>query len=184
MNKRLVLILALAAAAAIYLVVRRPAAAGGGASFTNIASHPEAPQFALPLLDGGTLRLANLRGKVVLLDFWATWCEPCQKETPGFVALQKKYDGQGLQIIGISMDDSSEPVRDFYKKFEMNYPVVMGDAHIGESYGGVLGLPIAFLIGRDQRIYARHIGATDIAVFDFEIQQLLHGNDASGRPAK
>ena len=87
--------------------------------------------------------------------------------------LQDKYREQGLQIIGVSIDDSSEPVRDFSQQFRMNYPVVMGTAKTGELYGGVLGLPIAFLIGRDGRIYAKHIGATDIAVFEKEIAGLL-----------
>jgi peroxiredoxin len=82
------------------------------------------------------------------------------------VELQNKYQDQGLQIVGVSMDDSPEPVLDFYQRFKMNYPVVMGNASTGELYGGVLGLPIAFLIGRDGRIYSKHIGATDIAVFD------------------
>ncbi len=87
--------------------------------------------------------------------------------------LQNKYRDQGLQIIGVSMDDEAEPVRDFYQQFKMNYPVVMGNAKTGELYGGVLGLPITFLIGRDGRIYKKHIGATDIAVFEREIVSLL-----------
>jgi peroxiredoxin len=89
------------------------------------------------------------------------------------VELQNKYRDQGLQIIGISMDDGPAPVREFYQRFNMNYPVGMGDAKMGELYGGVLGLPIAFLIGRDGRIEAKHIGATDISVFEREIKALL-----------
>jgi peroxiredoxin len=85
------------------------------------------------------------------------------------VELQNKYRDRGLQIVGISMDDGPESVRDFYQHFKMNYPVVMGNATTGELYGGVLGLPIAFLIGRDGCIYSKHIGATDISVFEREI---------------
>jgi cytochrome c biogenesis protein CcmG, thiol:disulfide interchange protein DsbE len=132
-----------------------------------------APDFSLPQLTGGQLELSAYRGKVVLLDFWATWCDPCREEIPRFVDLQNKYGSQGLQIIGVSMDDGPDPVRDFYQRFKMNYPVVMGSAKIGELYGGVLGLPIAFLIGRDGRIYAKHIGATDISIFEKEIVGLL-----------
>jgi len=132
-----------------------------------------APDFSLPELNGQSLQLSNYRGKVVLLDVWATWCTPCREETPHLVELQDKYRGQGLQIIGVSMDDSPEPVRDFYQRFHMNYPVGMGNAMIGELYGGVLGLPIAFLIGRDGRIEAKHIGATDLSVFEREIKALL-----------
>jgi thiol-disulfide isomerase/thioredoxin len=124
-------------------------------------------------LSGQQLRLSDYRGKLVLLDFWATWCDPCREEIPHFVELQSRYRDQGLQIVGVSMDDSPEPVRDFYQRFKMNYPVVMGNASTGELYGGVLGLPIAFLIGRDGRIYSKHIGATDIGVFEREITTLL-----------
>ncbi|MBZ5573057.1 MAG: redoxin domain-containing protein [Acidobacteriia bacterium] len=135
--------------------------------------HPLAPDFSLSGLDGHTLNLSDYRGKVVLLDFWATWCEPCREETPHFVELQNKYQDQGFQIIGVSMDDGPEPVRDFYQQFKMNYPVVMGSAKTGELYGGVLGLPIAFLIGRDGRIYFKHIGAIDISSLDREINVQL-----------
>ncbi len=132
-----------------------------------------APDFTLPQLDGPDLRLSSYRGKLVLLDFWASWCEPCRVETPHLTELQQKYGDQGLQIIGVSMDDSPDPARAFYQQFHMNYPVVMGNAKTGELYGGVLGLPIAFLIDRDGRIKAKHIGATEFAVFEKEIATLL-----------
>jgi len=132
-----------------------------------------APDFSLPDLNGGQLSLSTYRGKVVLLDFWATWCVPCREEIPHFVDMQNQYRDQGLQIIGVSMDDGPEPVRDFYSHFKMNYPVVMGNARIGELYGGVLGLPIAYVIGRNGRIYAKHIGATGIPIFEKEIVPLL-----------
>jgi len=132
-----------------------------------------APDFSLPELAGQQLNLSSYRGKVVLLDFWATWCDPCRDEIPHFVELQSRYREQGLQIVGVSMDDGPEPVHDFYQRFKMNYPVVMGNAKTGELYGGVLGLPIAFLIARDGRIYSKHTGATDITVFEKEVVSLL-----------
>jgi thiol-disulfide isomerase/thioredoxin len=132
-----------------------------------------APDFVLPGINGGAVQLSAYRGRVVLLDFWATWCEPCREETPQFVELQDKYRDQGLQILGVSMDDNAEPVREFYKQFKVNYPVVMGNARIGELYGGVLGLPIAFLIRRDGRVYVRHDGATNITTLEAEIKSAL-----------
>ena len=132
-----------------------------------------APDFSLPQLDGQTLQLSSYRGKVVVLDFWATWCDPCREETPYLVELQKKYGDRGLQIIGISMDDGPEPVRGFYQQFHMNYPVVMGTAKTGELYGGVLGLPIAFFVDREGKIQSKKIGAQSAAVLEREIQKLL-----------
>ncbi len=161
--------------AGLYFITRRHVMPAG----TGTSEHSLAPDFSLPILTGQKLDLSSYRGKVVLLDFWATWCDPCREEIPHFVELQKKYGDQGLQIIGVSMDDGPEPVRDFYQRFKMNYPVVMGNAKTGELYGGVLGLPIAFLIGRNGRISARHIGITDISVFEKEIVNLLQGKTGS-----
>jgi len=132
-----------------------------------------APDFSLPDINGQKLSLSSYLGKVILLDFWATWCVPCRGEIPRFVELQNKYGDRGLQIIGISLDDSPQPVRDFYQEFKMNYPVALGGAKTGDLYGGILGLPIGFVIDRDGRIYAKHIGATDISVFEKEVKALL-----------
>ena len=132
-----------------------------------------APDFQLLSLDGTRVKLSEVRGRPVLLNFWATWCAPCRVEMPWLVAIDQKYRAQGLQVIGVSMDDGPEPVRDYYQRFKMNYPVVMGNAKIGELYGGVLGLPIAFVIGRDGRIYNKHIGAIDVSIFENEIVNML-----------
>ena len=140
---------------------------------SNSKEPPLAPDFTLPQLDGQPLRLSSYRGKVVLLDFWATWCVPCREEIPHFVELQEKYRTSGLQIIGVSLDDGPEPVRTFYQQFHLNYPVVMGTAKTGELYGGVLGLPIAFVLDEEGRIRAKHIGATSPATIEKEITQFL-----------
>jgi len=135
--------------------------------------HPLAPQFSLTDITGKPLKLSDYQAKVVVLDFWATWCGPCRIEIPDFIELQKRYASQGFTMIGISMDDSPEPVVSFYKELQMNYPVAVGNARLGELYGGLPGLPTTFLIGRDGRIYAKHVGATDPAVFEAEIKELL-----------
>jgi len=129
-----------------------------------------APGFSLQDLDGKTLDLANYRGKVVLLDFWATWCAPCREEIPHFVEMQDKYGKQGLQVIGISMDDGPKPVREFYHELKMNYPVALGTEKVAESYGGVLGLPVTFLIDRNGRMAAKYTGAVKIATIEQAIE--------------
>ena len=136
-------------------------------------NHPLAPAFSLTDITGKPLNLSDYQGKVVALDFWATWCGPCRIEIPGFIELQKRYAAQGFTMIGISMDDSPEPVVGFYKELQMNYPVAIGNDRLGELYGGMPGLPTTFLIGRDGRIYAKHVGAYDLSVFETEIKELL-----------
>ena len=139
----------------------------------NSGQHLGAPEVTLTDLNGQKLDLASYKGNVVLVDFWATWCDPCRAEIPHFIELQNKYRSRGFRVVGISMDDGSDAVRDFYAQFHMNYPVAMGNAKVAERFGGVLGLPVSFLIGRDGRIYARHVGETDAPIFENEIKQLL-----------
>ncbi len=141
-------------------------------AMTN-GDHPDAPPISLMDIEGKKLDLADYKGKVVVLDFWATWCGPCRIEIPGLIELQSKYANRGFSVIGISMDDESGSVVDFYREFKMNYPVAVGNQRVGELYGGIFGLPTTFLIGRDGRIYAKHTGATSPAVMEDEVQQLL-----------
>jgi cytochrome c biogenesis protein CcmG/thiol:disulfide interchange protein DsbE len=139
----------------------------------NGVTHPFAPDFSLTDLSGQTLQLSHYRGKVVLLNFWATWCSPCRSEIPRFVDLQNKYDRYGFEIIGISLDDDPKLVRAFYQQFRMNYPVAIGDAKLAEQYGGILGLPVSFLIDRDARIDAKYVGEADISRIEREVKSLL-----------
>ena len=132
-----------------------------------------APDFSLTDLNEKTVRLSDYRGQVVLLDFWATWCGPCEEEIPEFVRMQDKYRNLGFQVIGISMDDSAKPVRNFYERFRLNYPVVMGDATVAQLYGGVYGLPVTFLIGRGGSIAAKFKGAADLSLLQSKIEAEL-----------
>jgi peroxiredoxin len=163
----LILCLVVAAAGAWYLV-RRQSPHGG-----QSGNYPPAPQFSLTDLSGRKLDSASFRGRVVLIDFWATWCEPCQAEIPHFVEFQKRYQQRGFQVVGISMDDTAGPVRDFCRKFGVNYPVAVGDEKTAAAFGGVLGLPVAFLIGPDGRIAAKYTGLVDMGVLQKDIEQLL-----------
>lgn len=137
------------------------------------ATHSFAPELSLTDLRGQKLQLSSYRGKVVILDFWATWCGPCGAEIPRFVDLQNKYRDRGLQIIGISLDDDPKPVRSFYQQFKMNYAVAVGDANVAERYGGILGLPVNFVIDREGRIQAKHVGEVDISLIEQEINSLF-----------
>src|SRR5436305_10266209 len=131
-------------------------------------------QFSATDINGGSVNTSDYKGKVVLVNFWAAWCGPCVEEVPQFIALQKKYQNQGLQVIGVSVEDDPAVLRRFYRKYQMNYPVVPGDIKIADSFGGVLGLPTTFLIGKDSRIHGKHNGATDFSVIEREIVALLH----------
>jgi len=134
--------------------------------------HKPAPTFVRRDLSGKSIGLRAYRGKVVLLNFWATWCAPCQVELPRFEAWQKQYGAQGLQVIAISMDDDSAPVRALVGKLGLDFPVAMGDAAIGKRYRGVLGLPVTFLIARDGTIMARFQGETPLPEIEKQVQKL------------
>ena len=152
----------------LYIAGRRTAAEPKPAAAGNAA-----PDFTVADINGHKLTLSDYRGKVVLLDFWATWCTPCREEIPHFVEMQEKYGPQGFQVVGISMDDDAKPVREFYQEYKLNYPVAVGDDKLADKFGGVFGLPINFVIDREGRIRSRHPGATDVSVFDREVSDLL-----------
>lgn len=132
-----------------------------------------APTFSLPDLQDAPIRLAHYRGQVVLLNFWATWCAPCRIEMPRFVEWQRRYGPQGLRVIGVSVDDSDSPVRAFADKLHLNYPVVMGNAGLGERYGGIYGVPVTFLIDRNGIVRARFDGEPDLDLLETRIRSLL-----------
>jgi thiol-disulfide isomerase/thioredoxin len=131
------------------------------------------PDLSLTDLNGSAIHTADYKNKVVLVNFWAAWCVPCAEEVPQFIALQKKYQGQGLQVIGFSVDDDAQELQSFYRKYQMNYPVVPSDIQLAGAFGGVLGLPTTFVIGRDSLIHTKHNGATDFSALEREVVVLL-----------
>jgi peroxiredoxin len=153
---------------ALYVAGRRKAQSPAAATAANAA-----PNFTLTDIDGKNLSLSDYKGKVVLLDFWATWCTPCRAEIPQFVEMQQKFGPQGFQVVGISMDDDAGPVKKFYQEFKMNYPVAVGDDKLAQSFGGVLGLPVNFVIDRDGHIVKKFLGATEVSVIEKEVTDQL-----------
>jgi peroxiredoxin len=124
-------------------------------------------------LDGKQFRASDYHGKVLLVNFWAAWCAPCAEEIPQFVGLQSKYRDQGLQVVGISVEDVESVLRSFCLRNHVNYPVVPGDQKVADSFGGVLGLPTTFLIDKDGLVYRKYSGATDFAVVEHDMLALL-----------
>ena len=147
-----------------------------GASDGCPANAPAANlDFTLKDMSGKEVRLAALKGKVVLLNFWATWCGPCLMETPIFVGIQEKYRDKGFQAIGVSVDDPPEKLPPFAKQFKVNYPLLVGQERedIQEAYGGIFGIPITFIISRDGKVCRRQVGPASREEFESWITALL-----------
>ena len=133
-----------------------------------------APDFTLQSLEGKPLRLSDFRGKAVVLNFWATWCQPCKIEMPWFVELQKQYGPEGLQFLGVAMDDASEKdIADFAKDMGVNYPILIGKEAVGDAYGGVQFLPETFYIGRDGKVIERAFGLKGRGEIEDDIKKIL-----------
>ena len=156
------------AATALILVLRH----WGTQRLTRLQG-PPSPDFAMKQLDGRPLRLSDYRGKIVLLDFWASWCTPCRDEVPRFVEWQSKYADRGLQVIGVAMDDNRADAEKFSREFHINYPVVAGSVEVADHYGGIFGLPANFVIARDGKIVSRYTGVVDLSSLEHELTTLL-----------
>jgi len=131
--------------------------------------------FTLKDLDGNDVTLSAYKGKVILLDFWATWCGPCKVEIPGFIELFSKYRSQGLQVLGFAVDDPVPALKAYANELGMNYPVLIGQGRndILEAFGPMVGLPTTLIIGRDGRICSRHTGLVPKDRFERDIRSLL-----------
>jgi peroxiredoxin len=141
----------------------------------------DAPDFNLKDADGKVVHLSDYKGKVVLLDFWATWCGPCKIEIPWFMDMQRKNKDKGFEVLGVAMDDEGwEVVKPFLADLGVNYRVMIGNDNIAEIYGGVDALPTTFLIDRSGKIAAVHVGLASKKDFEDGIQELLHTPAAAG----
>jgi thiol-disulfide isomerase/thioredoxin len=133
--------------------------------------------FKLKDLDGKEVSLASFKdpNKVVLLNFWATWCGPCKAEIPGFVELQEKYKDK-LTIVGYSVDDTAELAKKYAAEYKMNYPIVLGEGRedVQDAYGPIWGIPATFIISKDGRVCRKHMGIAPKAVFEKEVVALMN----------
>lgn len=140
----------------------------------------ELATFTVTDLDGRPVASTSWRGKVTVVNFWATWCGPCLVEIPAFLELQRAYPDD-LEIVGLSMDDSSEAVRAFVKTHGVTYPIAMATSAAQDAFGGVIGLPTSYVLDPEGRVVAKHVGLVDMDVYRDAIAQ--HA-PARGRPAR
>ena len=176
-------IAALAALALALLTLAVPLPWGFHHADATVASGSACPanakpanlNFALKDMNGANVTLSDYKGKVILIDFWATWCGPCKIEIPWFVELQTKYGKDGLQALGVSVDDTVEKLKPYVSELKMNYPVLQGLGHddMQEASGPLWGIPVTVVISRDGKICTKHIGFSAKESFEKEIKSLL-----------
>ncbi len=147
----------------------------------DTTSYERAPDFALEQLDGDTFRLSEQRGKVVVVNFWATWCGPCRIEIPGFIRLQEEYAGEGFTFVGVALDEEgAEVVRPFAERMGINYPIVVDDGSVARKYGGIYAVPMSFVIDPEGRVRYVQPGLLPAEALRPVLEEMLRWDD--GRP--
>ena len=151
----------------------KPTKPPGDKAPTSPGAKP-APSFTLQDLKGNQISLSDFKGKVVVLDFWATWCGPCVIEIPHFIELYEQYKAQGFAMVGISLDRQGvSVVKSFAQKYRVNYPILMTDGQVDKAYGGIPGIPTTFVIDSAGNIRRKYVGYRNKAVFEADIKALL-----------
>ena len=179
MRRNISVIIVVIAAIAVMLIIGKHLTKRSNVTQTVNPGGPAigsvAPEFELTSLDGKKVRLSDFRGKAVLLNFWATWCQPCRIEMPWFVELEKQYGPEGLQVVGVAMDDGGKSeVEKFAKQMGVNYLVLLGKESVGEAYGGVDYLPTTFYIDRDGRVVERAAGLLGRGEIEANVKRALN----------
>ena len=183
MNKRWIMATAAAGALALLTVPLLLDGAGGAASSENRLPPPEngpckaesAANLSFTVKDqnGAAVKLADYKGKVILLNFWGTWCPPCRAEIPALMELQQAYRSRGLVVVGVAVEDTAEAVRGYAAETKINYPLVMNQEDVETAYGPVYGLPMSIFIARDGSICKKHFGPITKEAAEKEIKSLL-----------
>lgn len=141
-----------------------------------------APGFSLPKVNGGTMKLSDYKGKVVLVNFWATWCPPCRREIPDFTRVYKKYSKQGFVILGLSVDqEGASPVKSAIKEMSINYPVAMANQETVDAYGGIRAIPTSFLVDKNGKLTQKVVGGIDEKRLEAMLQPLLKVSGKAGK---
>jgi thiol-disulfide isomerase/thioredoxin len=165
---------AVALIAALSACVRNPEPVHAASTVKEVSTRKAAPEFTLKDADGKMVKLSDYKGKVVLLNFWATWCGPCKIEIPWFKEFETNYKNKGFAVLGVAMDDEGwEAVRPYLEQQRVNYRVLMGTEPVGALYGGVESLPTTFLVDREGRIAATHIGLVSKSVYVNDLKDLF-----------
>jgi peroxiredoxin len=168
-------LLALAGALLVWCCSCASSAANSRAQESQSANRKAAPDFTLTDANGQSVKLSDYRGKVVLLNFWATWCGPCQIEIPWFVEFEQQFKSKGLEVVGVSMDDDGwKAVKPYLASHKVNYRVLLGDETVSQLYGGLDALPTTFMIDREGKFaFSPHIGLAGKDEYLSQIQSLL-----------
>lgn len=156
---------------AAYMIMRQNDEGERSALSSEQAENP-APSFELADIDGELVSIDDFKGRVILLNFWATWCGPCKREIPDFIDLQNEYGDDGLTIVGIALDEHSL-VTAFVKEWEINYPVLIGTEEVSMRYGNIRSIPTTFIIDRSGAVVKSYVGLQPRSVIEADVKALL-----------